>query len=270
MISETVARERVTGSGEGENGAEQTLGDFDLEVSGSTTSLAGSTPFNPMRRVSSPSTLRPFKKLSLKLSVNTLKKLSAFLKSQLNGSKEDPESHRSRDMELNYSSSLVRQEYANYNFERQMEDFQRAAREFKEEKESVEATSGWLLVSEASEVLPESTMNTTTAATHCQTFSSLMFTPIQEALPEEYCRLPFCKYGEDEQKSVKDQVLSTHCQSSCYHRHRAVSGIELPRECDKVAVAVPNPSYGDNIGSSIREEGDRDGKTGLSQIELGQ
>jgi hypothetical protein len=157
--SENVAgRERsMTGSGEGENGAEQTLGGFD-----STTVLAGSTRFNQMRRASSSPSLRPFKNLSSKLSVNALKKLSASQKSQLNGSKEDLESHRSRDRELSSPSSLVRQEYANYNFERQMEDFQRAAREFKEQKESEEATSGWLLISQASEIpqahWPESTL----------------------------------------------------------------------------------------------------------------
>ncbi|KAK3816273.1 MAG: hypothetical protein J3Q66DRAFT_195609 [Benniella sp.] len=184
MISKNVAgRERpVTGSGEGENGAEQTLGGFDLEVSRSSTSLPGPTRFNPMRRVSSLSSLRPFKSLSSKLSANALKKLSTSQKSQLNGSKEDPESHRLRDMELNYPSSLFRQKYANYNFERQMEDFERAAREFKEEKESVEANSGWLLISQ--HYLRNNTV------------------------------CPFVRMEKMNKKSVKNQVLPTHCRSS--------------------------------------------------------
>ncbi|KAF9961218.1 hypothetical protein BGZ65_011027 [Modicella reniformis] len=42
---------------------------------------------------------------------------------------------KSRDMDSSYLDSLVRQEFADYNYERQIEDFQRAARVFKEQNE---------------------------------------------------------------------------------------------------------------------------------------
>ncbi|KAF9196655.1 hypothetical protein BGZ50_008600 [Haplosporangium sp. Z 11] len=66
------------------------------------------------------------------------RKFSSFRSS--NGSqrtrkdKSNKSSRKSYDMEYNFSSQFVRQEFAQYNSERQIEDFQRAARVFKEQK----------------------------------------------------------------------------------------------------------------------------------------
>ncbi|KAF9430236.1 hypothetical protein BGZ76_000907, partial [Entomortierella beljakovae] len=215
------------------------IGGTDIEVSTSSTSLAGSNHSSSMRRDSSPS-LGSFKSLSSKLAVNTMRKLSISQKSIFGNSRDDllgsgteyqciheNVSHesvsengagpsrtggsgssccqchslkgntagssvcsdgdpnvagsnkaqrsqsklnslrgvtgskrgrkeksrrsprRSYEMEYNFSSQFVRQEFAQYNYERQIEDFQRAARVFKEQRALTDAAAGAAFAAEA-------------------------------------------------------------------------------------------------------------------------
>ncbi|KAF8928609.1 hypothetical protein BGZ58_009541 [Dissophora ornata] len=69
--------------------------------------------------------------------------------------KNKKSSRKSRDMEYNYSSQFVREEFAQYNNERQIEDFQRAARVFKEQKALTTAAAAASIAAEARAAIVE-------------------------------------------------------------------------------------------------------------------
>ncbi|KAG0271009.1 hypothetical protein BGZ95_001260 [Linnemannia exigua] len=62
---------------------------------------------------------------------------------------------KSREMEYNFSSQFVREEFAQYNYERQIEDFQRAARVFKEQKALTTAAAAASIAAEARAAIAE-------------------------------------------------------------------------------------------------------------------
>ncbi|KAF9121108.1 hypothetical protein BGW39_010844 [Mortierella sp. 14UC] len=62
---------------------------------------------------------------------------------------------KSREMEYNLSSQFVREEFAQYNYERQIEDFQRAARVFKEQKALTTAAAAASIAAEARAAIAE-------------------------------------------------------------------------------------------------------------------
>ncbi|KAG0265463.1 hypothetical protein BG011_004683 [Mortierella polycephala] len=101
--------------------------------------------------------------------------------------KSNKSSRKSRDMEYNFSSQFVRQEFAQYNNERQIEDFQRAARMFKEQKVITTAAAAESIAEETRAATAEVAVTDkkkapvhSTDRSKSSLVASLGITPIQE------------------------------------------------------------------------------------------
>ncbi|KAF9279733.1 hypothetical protein BGZ68_007726 [Mortierella alpina] len=81
------------------------------------------------------------------------------------------------DMEYTYSNQYIPQEFAQYNYERQMEDFQRAARVFKEQKALTSAAAAASIAAEARAAIKEAAA---AAAVEASRSKRSEITPIDE------------------------------------------------------------------------------------------
>ncbi|KAG0020237.1 hypothetical protein BGZ80_004554 [Entomortierella chlamydospora] len=210
------------------------------------------------------------------------------------------------EMEYNFSSQFVRQEFAQYNYERQIEDFQRAARVFKEQKALTTAAAAASLAAEARAAVTAAaaaaaatTTSTSTAAeaaitkeqeehqestekSPAPTSSSVVITSDQE---KESLRTEQCHSSDScdvdsatlkgRRKSVATSARSGTLGSvSSSQRHIGAN----PNASAKAAAAASGSSkrgYGGNLGGggfdgSRRGSVHQHGKTDSLYLELGQ
>ncbi|KAF9356624.1 hypothetical protein BGX26_004973, partial [Mortierella sp. AD094] len=212
---------------------------------------------------------------------------------------------KSYEMEYNFSSQFVRQEFAQYNYERQIEDFQRAARVFKEQKALTTAAAAASIAAEArAAVAAAAAAATATAAAEAvkskeqqqtqestekssvSTSSSLATTPGQEkddgakSLRTEQWHNSDSRDGnsatlKDRRKSVAASARSGILRSVSRSQRRVGASSNASAKTAAAALGSSKRGYGSNIGgggsngsrgSSVHQNG----KTDSIYLELGQ
>ncbi|KAF9028607.1 hypothetical protein BGZ52_010000 [Haplosporangium bisporale] len=209
--------------------------------------------------------------------------------------KDKNKNRKSREMDYNYSSRFVREEFAQYNYERQIEDFQRAARVFKEQKALTTAAAAAAIAAEARAAVAEASLSAAATAaeeaakakkvTRERSFSSsstsLVITPIQESEEETPSK---DMSGERSLAPTAHHQTTAHSSESAKIRKKSLSRPGLLR-----SVSRPHRRVGSSTGSvvsskskkqssnlsSISMSGSRgssihNGKTDSSYLELGQ
>ncbi|KAF9173833.1 hypothetical protein BGX21_010506 [Mortierella sp. AD011] len=220
--------------------------------------------------------------------------------------KNEKSTSKPYEMEYNFSSQFVRQEFAQYNYERQIEDFQRAARVFKEQKTLTTAAAAASLAAEArAAVAAAATAAAATATTTSTpaaaetgiteeqqqyeestekplTSSSVAITSGQEkeSLQTEQCHGSDSCEGDNTTLEGRRKSVATSARSgvlgsvSRSQRHVGAS----PNASAKAAVAALGSSkrgYGCSLGGegfdgSRRGSVHQHGKTDSLYLELGQ
>lgn len=201
---------------------------------------------------------------------------------------------KSREMEYNLSSQFVREEFAQYNYERQIEDFQRAARVFKEQKALTTAAAAASIAAEARAAIAEAAqaaaaeaaknkkqqMSEGEKSTSSSETGSLTIDPIQETEEEANDRKEMTNRhsthsNDGNSKSRKKSVTSSTRSGGLFRsvsRHQRRVGSSTVS-----ASSAKSPSrkgYGSNIGG-VTSHGSRGssihtGKSDASYLELGQ
>ncbi|KAG0338453.1 hypothetical protein BG004_007218, partial [Podila humilis] len=209
--------------------------------------------------------------------------------------KEKKNARKSREMDYNFSSQFVREEFAQYNYEKQIEDFQRAARVFKEQKALTTAAAAAAIATEARAAVAEaSEAAAATAAVETakvrklqadKSFSSsstsLAITPIQESAEE----VPLSDIGAEKNSATSTPRQTTaHSSESAKIRKKNLCRPGLLRSMTRPhrRVGSSNDSVisssgkKSQVGTSSRSmAGSRcssihNGKTDSSYLELGQ
>lgn len=222
---------------------------------------------------------------------------SSKTQSRLSGlrRKDKNKNRKSREMDYNYSSRFVREEFAQYNYERQIEDFQRAARVFKEQKALTTAAAAAAIATEARAAVAEASLSAAVTAEEEaartkkvmgeKSFSSssisFVITPIQESEEE----IP--SKDTSREKSLAPTAhhqTTTHLSESAKIRKKSLSRPGLLRSMSRPhrrvgsstgsVVSSKSKKQSSNI-SSISMSGSRggsirNGKTDSSYLELGQ
>ena len=204
---------------------------------------------------------------------------------------------KSREMEYNLSSQFVREEFAQYNYERQIEDFQRAARVFKEQKALTTAAAAASIAAEARAAIAEASQAAQAAAaeaaknkkqqssagekvTSSSSAASVATSPIQETEEDandgkETTSRHSTHSNDGNSKSRKKSATSSTRSGGLF---RSVSRPQRRVGSSTVsASSARSPSrkgYGSNVGG-VGSHGSRGssihtGKNDASYLELGQ
>ncbi|KAF9319243.1 hypothetical protein BG003_009572 [Podila horticola] len=183
--------------------------------------------------------------------------------------KDKNKNRKSREMDYNYSSHFVREEFAQYNYERQIDDFQRAARVFKEQKALTTAAAAAAIAAEARAAVAQASLSAAATAAAAaeeartkktlgeKSFSSsstsLAITPIQE---EESPSTEGS--GEKSLPTILHQTTA-HSSESAKIRKKSLSRPALLRSMSR-----PHRRVGSSSGSAIGSKGGK--RTQVSNI----
>lgn len=222
---------------------------------------------------------------------------SSKTQSRLSGlrRKDKNKNRKSREMDYNYSSRFVREEFAQYNYERQIEDFQRAARVFKEQKALTTAAAAAAIAAEARAAVTEASLSAAATAaeeaatvkkvmgknSYSSSSTSLAITPIQESEEETSSK------DKSREKSLAPTIhhqTTTHSSESTKIRKKSLSRPGLLR-----SISRPHRRVGSSTGSVVSSKSKKqssnissismsrsrgssihNGKTDSSYLELGQ
>ncbi|KAF9334684.1 hypothetical protein BG006_001724 [Podila minutissima] len=193
---------------------------------------------------------------------------------------KDKNKHRkSREMDYNYSSRFVREEFAQYNYERQIEDFQRAARVFKEQKALTTAAAAAAIAAEARAAVAEASLSAAATAAAAaeeeeeaaarakkvmgeKSFSfssaSLAITPIQE---EES---PSTDTSGEKSLATAHHQTTAHSSESAKIRKKSLGRPGLLRSMSR-----PHRRVGSSSGSVVSNKGSKKSQTSnISSISM--
>ncbi|KAF9114541.1 hypothetical protein BGX27_010516 [Mortierella sp. AM989] len=208
-------------------------------------------------------------------------------------------SSKSYETEYNFSSQFVRQEFAQYNYERQIEDFQRAARVFKEQKTLTTAAEARAAVAEASAAAAATATSAAADADENQqtqqsmekstasSSSSFVNVSVQDA--ENYSKLTWPEQwhnsdshdGDSSDLKGRKKSIAASTRSgilrSVSRSHRRVGasafGSNASAKVAATALTSSKRSYGSNLGGSHGSRGSsvhNNGGTDSTYLELGQ
>ncbi|KAF8983179.1 hypothetical protein BGZ46_010717 [Entomortierella lignicola] len=201
---------------------------------------------------------------------------------------------RSYEMEYNFSSQFVRQEFAQYNYERQIEDFQRAARVFKEQKALTTAAAAASIAAEARAAIVEAAaaaaaateaikskeqQNQQSSEKPSTSSTSTNITPMQK---KEDVKRPQTKHSTDsidgestDLNGFKKSIATSNRPGvfrSVSRSQRRVGTSSNVAAKGAVTALASRRSYGNNLGSSYCSRGgniNHNGKTASTYLELG-
>lgn len=200
---------------------------------------------------------------------------------------------KSREMEYNLSSQFVREEFAQYNYERQIEDFQRAARVFKEQKALTTAAAAASIAAEARAAMAEAQAAAAEAAknekqqssageksTSSSSAASVAISPIQETEEDANDRKETTNrhsthsndgISKSRKKSTTSSIRSGGLLRSVSRPQRRVGSSTVSVSSAK---SPSRKGYGSNVGG-VGSHGSRGssihtGKSDASYLELGQ
>ncbi|KAG0032047.1 hypothetical protein BGZ82_006698, partial [Podila clonocystis] len=182
--------------------------------------------------------------------------------------KDKNKNRKSREMDYNYSSRFVREEFAQYNYERQIEDFQRAARVFKEQKALTTAAAAAAIAAEARAAVAEASLSAAATAaagaeeearakkvigekSFSSSSTSLAITPIQE---EE--NPPTDISGENSLVPITHHQTTAHSSESAKIRKKSLSRPGLLRSMSR-----PHRRVGSSSGSVVSSKGGKKSQT---------
>ncbi|KAI1318499.1 hypothetical protein EDD11_006381 [Mortierella claussenii] len=202
------------------------------------------------------------------------------------GHKKARRKSRTRDMMgYNHNSQLARQEFAQYNYERQIEDFQRAARVFKEQKAlTTAAATVSIAASGPKDPKRGPQLQQSTEKSFSSSSTSLAIAPIQEA--EEECSNSSVGGASVFANEKQDRHNADSGDSGSYGllkgrkklggtRSGLLRSVSRPHrrvECTTAGSLAASPLYTNNHGMEMEEEHDSKNhvKTNTSDLELGQ
>ncbi|KAF9909786.1 hypothetical protein EC991_008109 [Linnemannia zychae] len=198
---------------------------------------------------------------------------------------------KSREMEYNLSSQFVREEFAQYNYERQIEDFQRAARVFKEQKALTTAAAAASIAAEARAAIAEAAQAAAAEAAKnkqqssvgeksSSTSSSAIINPNQET--EDANRRKEAASQHSTHSNDGNSKTRKKSMTSCTRSGGLLRSVSRPQRrvgsstvSTSSAKSPPRKSYGSNVGG-VAGHGSRGssihtgGKSDASYLELGQ
>ncbi|KAF9134100.1 hypothetical protein BGX30_012048 [Mortierella sp. GBA39] len=194
---------------------------------------------------------------------------------------------KSREMEYNLSSQFVREEFAQYNYERQIEDFQRAARVFKEQKALTTAAAAASIAAEARAAIAEATQAAAAEAaknkkqqSSSSSAASVAISPIQETEEDANDRKETTSRhsthsndgnSKSRKKSTTSNTRSGGILRSVSRPQRRVGSSTVSASSAK---SLSRKGCGSNVGG-VGSHGSRGssihtGKSDASYLELGQ